>query len=130
MKRLFLIAVLTLNSGQAHAEWVAVAQTSDATIYVDPEMIHSTEGIVKVPVIFDYKRRQRLDNELHYFSIKRLHEFECGSEWSRLLATTFFLGNMGKGHVVADSDKEDRWRIVPPTGIGRTLMELACKPKH
>lgn len=127
--RIFFVLIL-FGSGPAYAEWVAIAQTSDATIYVDPETIHSTEGTVEVSVIFDYKRRHRLDNELSYFSTKRLYEFECGSEWFRLLATTFFMGDMGRGHVIEHSVKEDRWRVVPPTGVGRSLMKLACKPKH
>src|SRR5262245_532358 len=120
-----LFVLMLLGSGPAYAEWVSVAQTFDATIYVEHETIRSTEGLVEVWVIFDYKRKQRLDDELHYLSIKRLQQYECASEWSRLLATTFFLGNMGKGHVVADFVKEDKWRVVPPAGVGRTLMELA-----
>jgi hypothetical protein len=127
--RIFLVLLL-LGSGPAYAKWVAVAQTTEATIYVDPETIHSTEGAVEVSVIFDYKRRQRLDNELNYFSTKRLYELECGSEWFRLLAVTFFMGDMGKGHVIEHSVKEDRWRPVPPTGVGRSLLKLVCKPKQ
>ena len=127
MKRLFFALLLLLCNGPAHAESVAIAQTSNATIYVDTETVRSTEGLIEVWVIYDYQHRQRLDNELHYFSIKRLYNYECANEWSRLLATTFFLGNMGKGHVVKDAVKEDNWRPVPPTGVGRTLMEFACK---
>jgi hypothetical protein len=127
MKRLFSAVLLLLCSGPAHAEWVAVAQTSSATIYVDPGTVRSTEGLIEVGVIFDYQHRQRLGNELHYFSIKRLYRYDCANEWSRLLATTFFLGSMGKGHVVEESAKEDIWRPVPPTGVGRTLLEFVCK---
>jgi hypothetical protein len=127
--RIFLVLLL-LGSKPAYAQWVTLGQTSEATIYVDPETIHSTEGTVEVSFVFDYKRRQRLDDELNYLSTKRLYEFECGSEWFRLLAVTFFMGDMGKGHVIEHSVKEDRWRPVPPTGVGRSLLKFACKPKQ
>ena len=129
MKRFVIIALLLLSSGPAYAELVAVAETFGAKIYVDLETIRSTEGKVEVWAIFDYKRRQRLNDELNYLSIKRLYQYECANEYFRLRATLFFMGNMGTGHVVQDSFNEDIWRLVPSAGVGRTLMELACKAK-
>jgi hypothetical protein len=73
--KIFFVLIL-FGSGPAYAEWIAVVKIADATIYVDPETIHSKEGTVEVSAIFDYKRRQRLDDEQSYLSTKRLYEFE------------------------------------------------------
>ena len=129
MKRVFFfIALLMLSSGPAYAELVAVAKTADnATIYIDTETISRNGELVELWFIFDYKRPRRLDSDVYYLSMKRHYQYDCASEYSRLLATTFFLSNMGKGHVLDDIVKEDKWRDVPPDGAGRTMMESACK---
>jgi hypothetical protein len=128
MKRLFLITLLALSSGPAYAELVAVAQTANnATIYIDSETISRNGELVELRFIYDYERPRRLDNDVYYLSMKRHFQYDCASEYSRLLGTTFFLSNMGKGHVLDDIVKEDKWRSVPPNGVGRTMMESACK---
>ena len=128
MKRLFFIALLALSSGPAYAELVAVAKSANnATIYIDSETISRNGELVELWFIFDYKRPRLLDKDVHYLSMKRHYQFDCASEYSRLLATTFFLSNMGKGHVLDDIVKEDKWRSVSADGFGRTMMESACK---
>ncbi len=128
MKHLFLITLLVLSSEPAYAELVAVAQSANnATIYIDSETISRNGELVELWFLFDYKRRRRLDNGEYYLSMKRHYQYNCASEYSRLLATTFFLSNMGKGHVLDHFFKEDHGRPVPADGLGRTMMESACK---
>ena len=128
MKRIFFIALLLLSTGSVYAELVAVAKTAEnATIYIDTETISRNGEQVKLWFIFDYKRPRRLDSDVYYLSMRRHYQYKCESEYSRLLATTFFSSNMGKGHVLDNIVKEDKWRSVPPDGVGRTLMKSACK---
>ena len=128
MKQLFLILLLVLSSEQAYAELVAVAQSANnAMIYIDSETISRNGELVELWFIFDYKRRRRLDNDVYYLSMKRHYQYNCASKYSRLLATIFFLSNMGKGHVLDHFGKEDHGRSVPADGLGRTMMESACK---
>ena len=128
MKHLFLIALLMLSSAPAYAELVAVVQNANnVTIYIDSETISRNGYMVELWFIFDYKRPRRLDKDVYYLSMKRHYKYDCAIEWSRLLATTFFLSNMGKGHVLDDIVEEDNWRPVPDAGFGRTMMESACK---
>jgi hypothetical protein len=123
-----LLTHLLLSSELAYAELVAVAQgANNATIYIDSETINRNGEVVELWGIFDDKRPRRLDNDVYYLSMKRHDQYDCASEYSRLLATTIFLSNMGKGHVVDDIVKEDHWRSVPADGFGRTMMESACK---
>lgn len=123
-----LLTQLLLSSESAYAEFIAVAQgANNATIYIDSETISRNGEVVELWFIFDYKRPRRLDNDVYYLSMKRHYQYDCASEYSRLLATTFFLSNMGKGHVLDDIVKEDHWRSVPADGFGRTMMESACK---
>jgi hypothetical protein len=128
MKRFFFIALLLLSSGPAYAELVAVAKTGDnATIYIDTETISRDGEQVELWFIFDYKRPRRLASDVYYLSMKRHYQYDCANEFSRLLATTFFLSNMGRGHVLDEIAKEDHWRPVPSDGAGRALMKSACK---
>ena len=128
MKHFFLITLLVLSGGPAYAELVAVVQNANnVTIYIDSETISRNGYMVELWFIFDYKRPRRLASDVHYLSMKRHYKYDCAIEWSRLLATTFFLSNMGKGHVLDDIVEEDNWRPVPDAGFGRTMMESACK---
>ena len=128
MRFTIVLSLLLLSSGPAYAELVAVAQSANnATIYMDSETISRNGEMVELWFIFDYKRPRRLDNDVYYLSMKRHYQYDCANEWSRLLATTFFLNNMGKGHVLDDIVKEDKWRSVAADGFGRTMMESACK---
>ena len=127
MKRIFFIALQVLSGGPAYAELFAVAQSANATIYIDSETISRNGELVELWFLFDYKRPRRLDNDVYYLSMKRHYQYDCASEYSRLLATTFFLSNMGKGHVLDHFGIKDHGRSVPADGLGRTMMESASK---
>jgi hypothetical protein len=128
MIRLFLIALLVLNSGPASAEWVSIGSSAgEETVYVDPETVRRRGELVEVWVLFDHKLAKQLSGtKSYYLSSRDLQEYNCKKERYRFLDTTWFSDNMGKGASIKESG-ESAWRPIPPNSVGRALMELVCK---
>jgi hypothetical protein len=130
MKRLLLITLLVLNSGPVYAEWVLTSGNDDAglTVYVDPETIRRKGNLVKMWQLYDYKTIQTVAGD-SLLSIKRYNEYDCTEERTRMLAYTWFSGNMGSGKVVYSTPDEQQWEPVIPRSINRTLWNVACSKK-
>jgi len=126
MKHHFLIALLILNSGPAHAEWGAIGTLEDETIYIDPQTIHRKGDLVDISVISDFKTAKHLQDGSLYLSARRLHQYNCKEQRFRLLAVTLFAGNLGKGAMLDDLHKEGTWRPIPSDNVSRQMMELVC----
>ena len=128
MKRLLLITLLVLNSGPVYAEWVLTSGNDDAglTVYVDPDTIHRKGNLVKMWQLYDYKTIQTVAGD-SLLSIKRYNEYDCTEERTRMLAYTWFSGNMGTGHVVYSTPDEQQWEPVVQGSINRALWRVACR---
>ena len=127
-----LITLLVLNSGSVHAEWVAVEKNNELagimTVYVDPDTIRRKGNLVKMWQLYDYKTIQTVAGD-SLLSIKRYNEYDCTEERTRMLAYTWFSGNMGSGKVVYSTPDEQQWEPVIPRSINRTLWKVACSKK-
>jgi surface-adhesin protein E len=66
---------------------------------------------------------------ISYLSLKAQSEYDCAEERSRLLASTWFSGNMASGKVVFSSSDQDEWAPVEPVSLGRQLRKFACDKK-
>lgn len=125
-----LIALLALSSGPLYAGWVLTSGDDGAglTVYVDPETIRRKKGLVKMWQLYDYKTVQTVAGD-SLLSFKRYNEFDCTEERTRMLAYTWFSGNMGSGKVVYSTPDEQQWEPVVPGTINRTLWKVACSKK-
>ena len=127
-----LITLLVLSSGSVHAEWVAVEKNNELagimTVYVDPDTIRRKGNLVKMWQLYDYKTIQTVAGD-SLLSIKRYNEYDCTEERTRMLAYTWFSGNMGSGKVVYSTPDEQQWEPVIPRSINRTLWNVACSKK-
>ena len=127
-----LITLLVLSSGSVHAEWVAVEKNNELagimTVYVDPDTIRRKGNLVKMWQLYDYKAIQTVAGD-SLLSIKRYNEYDCTEERTRMLAYTWFSGNMGSGKVVYSTPNEQQWEPVIPRSINRTLWKVACSKK-
>ena len=130
MKRLLLITLLVLNSGPVYAEWVLTSGNDDAglTVYVDPDTIRRKGNLVKMWQLYDYKTIQTVAGD-SLLSIKRYNEYDCTEERTRMLAYTWFSGNMGSGQVVHSDSDEDKWKPVVPDSVAEALWKIACDKK-
>src|SRR5262245_21750804 len=124
-----LITLLTLSSGPAYGEWVAIGSTDDGmTAYANPDTIRRKEDTVKIWVIFDFKTTQTLTGHL-ILSSKGEEEYDCNVKRRRVLTSSGFSGNMGGGKVVWRNSDETKWEPVVPESIGQTLWEFTCGKK-
>ncbi|MCI0427450.1 MAG: hypothetical protein L0Z46_05500 [Nitrospiraceae bacterium] len=125
-----LITIQVLNSEVVYAGWVLTSGNDEAglTVFVDPDTIRRKGNLVKMWQLYDYKTVQTVAGD-SLLSIKRYNEFDCTEERTRMLAYTWFSGNMGSGKVVYSTPDEQQWEPVVPRSINRTLWKVACSKK-
>lgn len=125
-----LVTLFLLSSGPVYAEWVLTSGDDDAglKVYVDPDSIRRKGNLAKMWQLYDYKTVQTVAGD-SLLSIKRYNEFDCTEERTRMLAYTWFSGNMATGKVVYSTPDEQQWEPVIPRTINRTLWKVACEKK-
>jgi len=96
-----LITLLVLGSRPVYAGWELTSGDDETglTVYVDPDTILRKGSLVKMWQLYDYKTVQTVAGD-SLLSFKRYNEYDCAEARTRMLAYTWFSGNMGTGHVV------------------------------
>lgn len=122
-----LMALLVLSNGPVYAEWLLVSggDHTELTVYVDPDTIRREGNLVKMPSLIDYKTPQTIASD-SLLSIQRQSEYDCTEERTRMLASTWFSGNMKSGQVVHSDSDEDEWKPVAPGSIAQAMLDIAC----
>lgn len=125
-----LFTLLILSGGPAHAEWVLTSGDDEVglKVYVDLESIRRKGNLAKMWQLYDYKTVQTVAGD-SLLSIKRYNEFDCVDARTRMLAYTWFSGNMATGKVVYSTPDEQQWEPVVPRTINRALWKVACDKK-
>jgi len=125
-----LITLLVLSTGPVYAEWVLTSGDDEAgmTVYVDPDTIRRKGNLVKMWQLYDYKTVRTVAGD-SFLSFQRQNEYDCTEERTRMLAYTWFSGNMGSGKVVYRTADEQKWEPVIPRSIDRSLWRVACSKK-
>ena len=125
-----LLTLLLLSSEPVFAEWVLTSGDDEAglKVYIDPDSIRHKGNLVKMWQLYDYKTVQTVAGD-SLLSIKRYNEFDCTEARTRMLAYTWFSGNMASGKVVYSTPDEQQWEPVVPRTINRTLWKVACGKK-
>lgn len=123
-----LITLLVLSSGPVYAGWELTSGDDETglTVYVDPDTIRRKGSLVKMWQLYDYKTVQTVAGD-SLLSFKRYNEYDCAEARTRMLAYTWFSGNMGSGHVVYSAPDEQQWEPVVQGSINRALWRVACR---
>ena len=121
------------GGGSAQAEWVDIGGKVEHgvtvfRVYVDPDHIHHTGGVVTLWALFDYQSIQSIVGG-PWLSSKAQRQFDCGEKRIRLLGYMTFTGNMGSGEPVFSNLDESGWEPVVPGSIDSNLWEFACGKK-
>jgi hypothetical protein len=126
----FLITLLAFRSGPLYAGWVLTSGDDETglTVYVDPDTIRRKGNLVKMWQLYDYKTVQTVAGD-SLLSFKRYNEYDCTEERTRMLAYTWFSGNMASGRVVYSTPDEQQWEQVVPRSINQALWKVACSKK-
>ena len=131
MKRLLMGLMLLVTAGAASAEWTRVSDMDEFIQYVDKATIRRNGNLVKMWDLTDYKIVRNSDFAIgnSYLSGKMQREYDCKEEKERLLALTWFSGQMGGGKVVYSETNVTRWIPIQPESIGETVWKIACGKK-
>ncbi len=121
-----LLMLLTAMSTSATAEWVAVARTYNAVVYVDPATISRSGGIVTMWDLTDYKQPQVSFQGKPFSSDSAQTQYDCATSRRRLLYFSFYSRSMGGGEIVYSDANAHEWRLTPPDTIAETLSRFAC----
>ena len=139
MTRLFLMTLLVLSSGPAHAEWIKILtlDQGETAIYADPSTIIRDDDstlsgatMAYMEVLYDFKTIQTAGDK-SFLSMKMDVNYDCATERSHFVGLTEYAGNMGKGNVVVSGSvaEEDKWQPVNPRSIEHKLWQVACGKK-
>ena len=132
MKRLLLGLMLLATAGAAGAGWTDVGSTGDGTDdfihYVDRATIRKSGNLVKMWNLKNYKTVRTLAG-YSLLSMMTQEEYDCMEEKRRLLAFTWFDGQMGNGKVVVTDSDTGKWSPIRPGSIAETMFEVACGKK-
>ena len=99
MNRLLLGLMLLMTATAASAEWMRSGGNDRLIQYVDIATIRRNGNFVKMWHLTDFNTVQTTDGA-SYLSQKSQQEYDCKEEKSRILAFSWFDGQMGKGKVV------------------------------
>ena len=123
----FLLTRLLLSSGLAYADWEDVTgnDQGDVTVYANPDTIRRNGDLVKMWQLSDFTTVQTVESD-SYLSSKAEREYDCAEECTRVLAFTWFSGDMGGGTAVYSNSNERNWEPFTPHSIDEALWEVAC----
>lgn len=126
MRRLILGFLLTILSGSAVAEWVAVASGDNMTVYADSTTIRRSGDIVRIWRLNDFKTARTLADK-PYLSMKTLDEYDCKVKRSRTLAgSAAYNRNMAQGEVLHTATSNSNWASVAAGTVQEIVMKVAC----
>lgn len=118
--RLLLIAVLILAANSVRAEWVKVAESSDADYFSDPATIRKNGDLRRIWEVENMKVPKE------FVSARALQEYDCQEGAVRRLAYSDFSGRMATGTVLYSSDRPGPKRYVAPGSVNHALFTFAC----
>jgi hypothetical protein len=122
----YLLVLVILVASPAYAEWTPISSNDEFTTYVDGATIRRNGNLAKMWPLIDYKTVKK-SNYDSYLSSKMQMEYDCKEEKSRMLALSWFSGQMGNGTVVYNNGAvEGKWSPISPDSIGEELWKIAC----
>ena len=128
MKRLLMGLLLVVTAGAASAEWTRVGATDGYFVYVDRATIRRNGNLVKMWDLRDYKTLRTVAGD-SYLSSKTQWEFDCKEERLRVLAFSWYSGQMGHGIGIFSNSDTQKWEPTTPESMGEILWKIACGKK-
>jgi hypothetical protein len=128
LQRQSLRVLPVLSSRPAYAEWVLIGSSAGNggyTVFIDPETIRRKGDLVKMWHLYDFQTTQT-NASRPFLSSKAQNQHDCAEERTRVLAYTWFSGNMGNGNVVFANSDELKWMPIAPGSIDEVLWKFAC----
>jgi hypothetical protein len=125
-RSLFCIALLTLLSSSAAAEWLPVESNHDLDVFVDPDTRIKQGDTVRIMALFNYKKPGYAHGKLYRSSLMQ-DEYDCAGEKRRRLYLSAHSEPMAQGKTVLRNPSAGDWKPVAPASIGERLWKSACE---
>lgn len=127
MKRLawLTMAVLTVASTGAAAEWLAMGDNGQAEIYIDKATITRSGDTAKMWSLQELKQPGSAGGAA-YVSLKRLDEYDCKEPRTRGVEISAFPKPMAQGTAVASEKGSGAWTKVAPDSAIEKMWKIAC----
>lgn len=128
MRKVILMILLVVASGNAAAGWVKVTGISDSglTVYADPTTISKSGDTATMWSLYDFKAAQVEEGFEPYVSARFQVEYDCKEKQKRVIEFNNYSKRMGSGEVVFSYNDTDKWTPVEPESISEPLWKSAC----
>jgi hypothetical protein len=117
-----LLCLLALVAAPAWAEWVKVAESDDATVYVDPATIRQDGDLRTVSTLQDLKERGK-NGEM---SRRALEAHDCKEPRYRTLSYSLYPEPMSGGQLILTNDYMSRWAVNVPDTPPWDITRFVC----
>lgn len=108
------------------AGWMKVGETDGYVYYADRAGIQKSDKTVTMSELFDYKTARTEGANGQVLSKKTDREYDCQSQKSQVLKTTWFTGRMGSGTAARSSENTDHLTAVMSGSPTAGLIKIAC----
>jgi hypothetical protein len=106
----------------AQTDWIHLTGDDEITIYGRAGSIHEVAGLKRAWFLVDRSTSDSIGSR----SRVSLNEFNCDTgEW-RVLQTTNYKSQMGKGESLGTDRKATAWSYVTPGTFNELLIEVVC----
>ena len=114
--------LLMLAAAPARAEWIDVAQSVSAVVYMDPGTLTKEGNHRKAWVLYNFRKRAD-SGEL---SARIYREFDCDRKRVRTLSISSFPEPMAGGALLSKNETPDEWQDVVPKSVNGIELDYAC----
>ncbi len=130
MQRAVLITLLAMMSGSAMADWIKVNENSEFMTYGNRATIRTKGHIASMWSMYDFKTVQTLlSDSAKYNSTKQMSSYDCRDEKAKMLTSTLYSKNEGKGRIVHRYKLQFDWQALKAKSATEALWKLACGKK-
>lgn len=117
-----LTLLLLLLAAPAWADWVKLAESSNAVYYIDTATISEIGELRRFWAIQDMREA----NPGGIASIRALEEYDCAKARFRYLSVSAHSGPMAGGQILLANDLDDDWSYIPPGANSLAIQEMVC----
>ena len=117
-----LVCLLALVAAPAWAEWVQVAESDDATVYVDPATIRKDGDMRTVGTLYDLTEKGKLGE----MSRRALEAHDCKETRYRTISYSLYPEPMSGGQLLLTNDYVSRWAVSVPDTPPWDILRIVC----
>lgn len=127
MRNSLLAALLAMLAGNALAEWTVVDAGDTQTFYADLATIRNSANTTKMWMVVDFVKPWTTPAGKKYLSQASLFEFDCTEQRARMLQSSMYSAQMGRGNQVFSSSDPWNWEYIQPGTVKAKFITIACR---